>query len=378
MLGDHRTRPLVLVSAGIGATPVLAMLQALAAARSAREVWWVHGARNGREHAFRAEARQLLSQLPNGFAHVRYSRPDARDVDYDAPGRITPDVLRELPLPADAEYRICGPTEFVAALAADLDPARVSSESFGGSDPFSRPHSRGQTLPWWGSRGQGSPRAGNRGRACSRSRKRTACPRRQAAGSAPATAAARPSLRARVRHDPEPIAAAPPGSALLCCAVPDGDVLLDGWSRAASCCRMTFGNMKRTSSCMTSNVSTGLRPAIAEELHEALDELFRRRGARGDADDARALQPLLLHLRFLVVDQVHRPPRSRGRPAHLIDNENSRGHGAGAGASARRRRLLGRLGGGKAHEHLVQFFRDRGTQAVETFEVMQEDVRLSW
>ena len=145
VLGDHRTRPLVLVSAGIGATPVLAMLQALAAARSAREVWWVHGARNGREHAFRAEARQLLSQLPNGFAHVRYSRPDARDVDYDAPGRITPDVLRELPLPADAEYRICGPTEFVAALAADLDPARVSSESFGGSDPLSRPHSRGQT-----------------------------------------------------------------------------------------------------------------------------------------------------------------------------------------------------------------------------------------
>ncbi len=125
VLGDHRTRPVVLVSAGIGATPVLAMLQALAAAGSSREVWWVHGARNGREHPFRAEVRQLLAQLPNGFAHVRYSQPDARDVDYDAPGRITPDVLRELPLPADADYRICGPTEFVAALAADIDPARV-------------------------------------------------------------------------------------------------------------------------------------------------------------------------------------------------------------------------------------------------------------
>ena len=219
MLGDHRTRPLVLVSAGIGATPVLAMLQALAAARSAREVWWVHGARNGREHAFRAEARQLLSQLPNGFAHVRYSRPDARDVDYDAPGRITPDVLRELPLPADAEYRICGPTEFVAALAADLDPARVSSESFGGSDPLSRPQLKGSDpCRRWGSRGQGSPRAGNRGRACSRSRKRTACPRRQAAGSAPATAAARPSSRAR--SDTTPSRSPPHRLAARCSAAP--------------------------------------------------------------------------------------------------------------------------------------------------------------
>ena len=111
------------------------MLQALAAAGSSREVWWVHGARNGREPAFRAEARQVLAQLPNGFAHVRYSQPDVRDVDYDAPGRITPDVLRELPLPADADYRICGPTEFVAALAAGIDPARVKTESFGAPAP---------------------------------------------------------------------------------------------------------------------------------------------------------------------------------------------------------------------------------------------------
>ena len=50
---------MLLISAGIGATPVLAMLQALAQEHSDREIWWLHGARNGREHPFAAEARAL-------------------------------------------------------------------------------------------------------------------------------------------------------------------------------------------------------------------------------------------------------------------------------------------------------------------------------
>ena len=52
--------PLVLLSAGIGSTPVLAMLHALVAGGSLRDIWWVHGARNGAEHAFAAETRALL------------------------------------------------------------------------------------------------------------------------------------------------------------------------------------------------------------------------------------------------------------------------------------------------------------------------------
>jgi ferredoxin-NADP reductase len=232
VLGDHRTRPVVLVSAGVGATPVLAMLQALAAEGSRREVWWVHGARNGREHAFRAEVRQLLAQLPNGFAHVRYSQPDARDADYDAPGRITPDVLRELPLPDDAEYRICGPTKFVAALTADLDPTRVKSESFGtsgGSDPLTSVGSDPLTAS---AATVGFSRSGvearwEPGQSLLELAEAHGVPAASGCRVGACHGCRAPVLEGSVRHDPEPVAAAPPGSALLCCAVPDGDVLID-------------------------------------------------------------------------------------------------------------------------------------------------------
>ncbi len=66
---------MLLISAGIGATPVLAMLQALAEARSDREIWWLHGARSGREHPFAAEARALVDALPNASAHVSTAVP---------------------------------------------------------------------------------------------------------------------------------------------------------------------------------------------------------------------------------------------------------------------------------------------------------------
>ena len=72
---DQTHAPVLLVSAGIGATPVLAMLQALAQPRSDREIWWLHGARNSSEHPFAAEARTLLASLPNIRTHVYYSRP---------------------------------------------------------------------------------------------------------------------------------------------------------------------------------------------------------------------------------------------------------------------------------------------------------------
>ena len=73
------------------------MLHALAAQRSQREVWWVHGARNGSEHPFREEVRELVGRLPNGRLHVRYSRPEPRDAlghDFHAEGRIDAAALR--------------------------------------------------------------------------------------------------------------------------------------------------------------------------------------------------------------------------------------------------------------------------------------------
>src|SRR4029077_13565691 len=91
--------PVLLLSAGVGATPVLAMLHALAAARTPREVWWVHGARNHAEHPFADESRALLARLPNAHASVSYSRPGAADRqgrDYTVAGRLSAEVLGTL------------------------------------------------------------------------------------------------------------------------------------------------------------------------------------------------------------------------------------------------------------------------------------------
>ena len=131
--------PVVLLSAGIGATPVLAMLQALAAEGSLREIWWIHGARNRAEHAFAAEVAGLLKLLPGGHSHIRYSAPGATDrpaVDFDAAGRLDVHVLQELGVPREADFYLCGPVAFMSSLTADLAvwgvPAeRLHSENFG-------------------------------------------------------------------------------------------------------------------------------------------------------------------------------------------------------------------------------------------------------
>ena len=97
--------PVVLLSAGVGVTPVLAMLGALARVASTRAVTWVHGARSGAEHPFADEVRELLSRLPAARSHVRYSRPrrdDRPGVDYDEVGRIDLDGLPRLGVPRDA------------------------------------------------------------------------------------------------------------------------------------------------------------------------------------------------------------------------------------------------------------------------------------
>ena len=99
---DRTRAPVLLISAGIGATPVLAMLQALAAEHSDREIWWLYGARNGREHAFAAEVRTLVASLPQAQSHVYYSRPDPDDLagrDFDGAGRLSGSRLVELEPP---------------------------------------------------------------------------------------------------------------------------------------------------------------------------------------------------------------------------------------------------------------------------------------
>jgi ferredoxin-NADP reductase/MOSC domain-containing protein YiiM/ferredoxin len=134
-------RPVVLLSAGIGATPVLAMLHALAenAENSTREVWWLYGARNGTEHPFAAEVRGLLSALPGGHSLIVYSKPGDHDrlgTDYDLSGHLNLRALQQLQVPKEADFYLCGPPAFLAGFVADLNAwgipsSRIRSEVFG-------------------------------------------------------------------------------------------------------------------------------------------------------------------------------------------------------------------------------------------------------
>jgi MOSC domain-containing protein YiiM/ferredoxin-NADP reductase len=117
--------PVVLLSAGIGVTPVLAMLHALVAEASTREIWWLYGTRNGREHPFAEETRRLLAALPNRHSHICYSSPGSEDrpnVDFDALGRLNTRVPQELNLPPNGDFYICGPPTFMSDLTGGLQP----------------------------------------------------------------------------------------------------------------------------------------------------------------------------------------------------------------------------------------------------------------
>jgi ferredoxin-NADP reductase/MOSC domain-containing protein YiiM len=124
--------PVVLISAGIGITPVLAMLHALAAAGSSREAWWLHTTRNRETHSFATEVTALIESLPHARQLVYYTQTQ---------GRLDQPTVAALGLPTDATVYLCGPTQFMsdmrdALTAAGLDPAHIHSELFGALPPI--------------------------------------------------------------------------------------------------------------------------------------------------------------------------------------------------------------------------------------------------
>jgi ferredoxin-NADP reductase len=132
----------VLLSAGIGATPVLAMLHTLAAVRSTRQVLWLYATRDRQHHPFAAEVRRLMLALAHGRRYVCYSKPGPRDKmgeDFDAAGHLSRSVFDEVGIPREADVYLCGPTRFMAdmkeALAASgVALERIQVEIFNGSE----------------------------------------------------------------------------------------------------------------------------------------------------------------------------------------------------------------------------------------------------
>ena len=135
-------RPVVLLSAGIGATPVLAMLYALGAARSTRQVLWLHAARDREHHPFASEVRRLMLALTQGRSYVCYSRPGPLDrigEDFDATGHMSRSVFDEIGFPREADVYLCGPTRFMADMkealvSVGVRPNRIHVELFNGSE----------------------------------------------------------------------------------------------------------------------------------------------------------------------------------------------------------------------------------------------------
>lgn len=140
---DEGSGPVLLVSAGIGVTPVLAMLHRLADERSTRTVWWLHTTQDAASHAFAGEAADLLATLPNAHAVVCYTRavqpPDPGSGIRS--GRLTGSVLVDLRLPTHAHAYVCGPESFMDAISAALTgmglaPDRIHTERFAARSAF--------------------------------------------------------------------------------------------------------------------------------------------------------------------------------------------------------------------------------------------------
>jgi ferredoxin-NADP reductase len=245
---DQTDAPVLLVSAGIGVTPVLAMLQSLAGERSEREIWWLHGARDSREQSFAAEARALLSSLPKAKVHVYYSQPGPGDVqgrDFDSVGRITALSLAELKPPSDAEAYVCGPDAFMddisAGLAAlGLDASQIHTEVFGpaagltpgiASTPARAPHpppgqpgdgpkiafARSDLTVSWSSEYQSLLELAE---SCD-------VPVRWSCRTGVCQTCQTTLVAGDVGYNPDPVEPPARGSVLICCSQPHGDIVLD-------------------------------------------------------------------------------------------------------------------------------------------------------
>jgi ferredoxin-NADP reductase len=242
-------RPVVLLSAGIGATPVLAMLQALAAERSTRQALWLHAARDRQHHPFPDEVRRLMRTLPNGRSFVCYSRPGSGDrigKDFDATGRLSRSTFDVVGIPKEADVYLCGPNRFMAdmkeALAAfGVAPRRIFAEIFNGGESRNPgivgtaaraphlPESDAGTGPLVSFARSGIAAHWNASRYQSILELAEACdvPVRWACRTGVCHNCESGLVSGAITYDPEPLDKPADGNLLICCSRPGGDVVVD-------------------------------------------------------------------------------------------------------------------------------------------------------
>ncbi|MEB3357251.1 MAG: 2Fe-2S iron-sulfur cluster-binding protein [Synechococcales bacterium] len=149
VLDLHSSRPAILLSNGVGITPMMAMARAVVEQGGDRPVWFVHGARDGEAHAFFDEVSALAQRYPHLQVYYRYSRPRPEDAGrYHSEGYVDPAMLTQVIAPdleqrtgaKDADYFLCGSPSFMDALLNGLKEQgvpqeRVFFESFNNTKP---------------------------------------------------------------------------------------------------------------------------------------------------------------------------------------------------------------------------------------------------
>jgi ferredoxin-NADP reductase/MOSC domain-containing protein YiiM/ferredoxin len=245
---DRRQTPVLLISAGIGATPVLAMLHELATEHSEREIWWLQGARSSHEHPFGKEAKALLASLPHARTYICYSHPGPEDRegrDYDAAGRLAAPVLAQLEPPGNAEAYLCGPGSFMDDISAGLGaiglgPAQIHTEPFGpapgitpgiAATPTRTPHpppgepGSGPTIEF--ARSSLAIKWGDAYASLLELAEACDVPVRWSCRTGVCHTCETTLIAGSLDYNPDPVEPPADGSALICCSQPHEDIVLD-------------------------------------------------------------------------------------------------------------------------------------------------------
>ena len=138
-LNPNGKTPVVLLSAGVGLTPLMSMLNAIVEVGSNRPTWFIHGGRNKREHALGEHVRRITEENSNVHSHIRYSKPSSGDMvgrDYDDRGHVDIELVKHLVPDKNCEFYLCGPAPFMKSLFKGLldwgvPEVRIHYEFFG-------------------------------------------------------------------------------------------------------------------------------------------------------------------------------------------------------------------------------------------------------